>query len=110
IDNIPNSKIAVVAFGTEVKEVFSFNDKNNFTSKEAYKKAIKDSYNSITGMGNTNIEGSWRLADEIFKKEFNNNSNSKKNVIFFSDGYPNVSRNEMFRRGYIARDKGYDDE
>lgn len=29
-------------------------------------------------MGNTNIEGSWRLADEIFKKEFNNNSNSKK--------------------------------
>ncbi len=110
IDNIPNSKIAVVAFGTEVKEVFSFNDKNNFTSKEAYKKAIKDSYNSITGMGNTNIEGSWRLADEIFKKEFNNNSNSKKNIIFFSDGYPNVSRNEMFRRGYIARDKGYDDE
>ncbi|WP_338912615.1 vWA domain-containing protein [Clostridium perfringens] len=110
IDNIPNSKIAVVAFGTEVKEVFSFNDKNNFISKEEYKKAIKDSYNSITGMGNTNIEGSWRLADEIFKKEFNNNSNSKKNVIFFSDGYPNVSRNEMFRRGYIARDKGYDDE
>ena len=50
IDNIPNSKIAVVAFGTEVKEVFSFNDKNNFISKEEYKKAIKDSYNSITGM------------------------------------------------------------
>ncbi|EOU1113486.1 VWA domain-containing protein [Clostridium perfringens] len=110
IDNIPNSKIAVVAFGTEVKEVFSFNDKNNFTSKEAYKKAIKDSYNSITGMGNTNIEGSWRLADEIFKKEFNNNSNSKKNVIFFSDGYPNITSNGSFAMGYIARDKGYSDE
>ncbi|HAT4314905.1 TPA: VWA domain-containing protein [Clostridium perfringens] len=110
IDNIPNSKIAVVAFGTEVKEVFSFNDKNNFTSKEAYKKAIKDSYNSITGMGNTNIEGSWRLADEIFKKELNNNSNSKKNVIFFSDGYPNITSNGSFAMGYIARDKGYSDE
>ncbi|HAT4308177.1 TPA: VWA domain-containing protein [Clostridium perfringens] len=110
IDNIPNSKIAVVAFGTEVKEVFSFNDKNNFTSKEAYKKAIKDSYNSITGMGNTNIEGSWRLADEIFKKELNNNSNSKKKVIFFSDGYPNITSNGSFAMGYIARDKGYSDE
>ncbi|HAT4105153.1 TPA: VWA domain-containing protein [Clostridium perfringens] len=110
IDNIPNSKIAVVAFGTEVKEVFSFNDKNNFTSKESYKKAIKDSYNSITGMGNTNIEGSWRLADEIFKKELNNNSNSKKNVIFFSDGYPNITSNGSFAMGYIARDKGYSDE
>ncbi len=110
IDNIPNSKIAVVAFGTEVKEVFSFNDKNNFISKEAYKKAIKDSYNSITGMGNTNIEGSWRLADEIFKKELNNNSNSKKNVIFFSDGYPNITINGSFAMGYIARDKGYSDE
>lgn len=110
IDNIPNSKIAVVAFGTEVKEVFSFNDKNNFTSKEAYKKAIKDSYNSITGMGNTNIEGSWRLADKIFKKELNNNSNSKKNVIFFSDGYPNITNNGSFAMGYIARDKGYSDE
>ncbi|MCH1961861.1 VWA domain-containing protein [Clostridium perfringens] len=110
IDNIPNSKIAVVVFGTEVKEVFSFNDKNNFTSKEAYKKAIKDSYNSITGMGNTNIEGSWRLADEIFKKELNNNSNSKKNVIFFSDGYPNITSNGSFAMGYIARDKGYSDE
>lgn len=110
IDNIPNSKIAVVAFGTEVKEVFSFNDKNNFISKEEYKKAIKDSYNSITGMGNTNIEGSWRLADEIFKKELNNNSNSKKNVIFFSDGYPNITNNGSFAMGYIARDKGYSDE
>lgn len=110
IDNIPNSKIAVVVFGTEVKEVFSFNDKNNFTSKEAYKKAIKDSYNSITGMGNTNIEGSWRLADKIFKKELNNNSNSKKNVIFFSDGYPNITNNGSFAMGYIARDKGYSDE
>lgn len=110
IDNIPNSKIAVVAFGTEVKEVFSFNDKNNFTSKEAYKKAIKDSYNSITGMGNTNIEGSWRLADKIFKKELNNNSNSKKNIIFFSDGYPNITNNGSFAMGYIARDKGYSDE
>ena len=110
IDNIPNSKIAVVAFGTEVKEVFSFNDKNNFISKEGYKKAIKDSYNSITGMGNTNIEGSWRLADEIFKKELNDNSNSKKNVIFFSDGYPNITNNGSFAMGYIARDKGYSDE
>ncbi|EOU1903728.1 vWA domain-containing protein [Clostridium perfringens] len=110
IDNIPNSKIAVVAFGTEVKEVFSFNDKNNFISKEEYKKAIKDSYNSITGMGNTNIEGSWRLADEIFKKELNDNSNSKKNVIFFSDGYPNITNNGSFAMGYIARDKGYSDE
>lgn len=110
IDNIPNSKIAVVAFGTEVKEVFSFNDKNNFISKEEYKKAIKDSYNSITGMGNTNIEGSWRLADEIFKKELNDNSNSKKNVIFFSDGYPNITNNGRFAMGYIARDKGYSDE
>ena len=110
IDNIPNSKIAVVAFGTEVKEVFSFNDKNNFISKEEYKKAIKDSYNSITGMGNTNIEGSWRLADEIFKKELNNNSTSKKNVIFFSDGYPNITNNGSFAMGYIARDKGYSDE
>lgn len=110
IDNIPNSKIAVVAFGTEVKEVFSFNDKNNFISKEEYKKAIKDSYNSITGMGNTNIEGSWRLADEIFKKELNNNSTSKKNVVFFSDGYPNITNNGSFAMGYIARDKGYSDE
>ena len=108
IDNIPNSKI--VAFGTEVKEVFSFNDKNNFISKEEYKKAIKDSYNSITGMGNTNIEGSWRLADEIFKKELNNNSTSKKNVVFFSDGYPNITNNGSFAMGYIARDKGYSDE
>ena len=110
IDNIPNSKIAVVAFGTEVKEVFSFNDKNNFISKEEYKKAIKDSYNSITGMGNTNIEGSWRLADEIFKKELNNNSTSKKNVVFFSVGYPNITNNGSFAMGYIARDKGYSDE
>ncbi|WP_075841345.1 vWA domain-containing protein [Clostridium perfringens] len=110
IDNIPNSKIAVVAFGTEVKEVFSFNDKNNFISKEEYKKAIKDSYNSITGMGNTNIEGYWRLADEIFKKELNNNSTSKKNVVFFSDGYPNITNNGSFAMGYIARDKGYSDE
>ena len=110
IDNIPNSQIAVVAFGTEVKEVFSFNDKNNFISKEEYKKAIKDSYNSITGMGNTNIEGSWRLADEIFKKELNNNSTSKKNVVFFSDGYPNITNNGSFAMGYIARDKGYSDE
>ncbi|EGT4138160.1 VWA domain-containing protein [Clostridium perfringens] len=110
IDNIPNSKIAVVAFGTEVKEVFSFNDKNKFISKEEYKKAIKDSYNSITGMGNTNIEGSWRLADEIFKKELNNNSTSKKNVVFFSDGYPNITNNGSFAMGYIARDKGYSDE
>ncbi|MCX0377085.1 vWA domain-containing protein [Clostridium perfringens] len=110
IDNIPNSRIAVIAFGTEVEEVFSFNDKNKFTSKEEYKKAIKKSYNNIEGMGNTNIEGTWRRADEIFKNELNNNSNSKKDVIFFSDGYPNVSRDEMFARGYIARDRWDDDE
>lgn len=109
IDNIPNSRIAVVAFGTEVEEVFSFSNKNNFTSKEEYKNAIKDSYYYITGRGNTNIEGTWRVADEIFKNELNNNSNSKKDVIFFSDGYPNVSRDEMFARGYIARDR-WDDE
>lgn len=110
IDNIPNSRIAVIAFGTEVEEVFSFNNKNKFTSKEEYKKAIKKSYNNIEGMGNTNIEGTWRRADEIFKNELNNNSNSKKDVIFFSDGYPNVSRDEMFARGYIARDRWDDDE
>ncbi len=67
IDNIPNSRIAVVAFGTEVEEVFSFNNKNKFTSKEEYKNAIKDSYYYITRKGNTNIEGTWRVADEIFK-------------------------------------------
>lgn len=110
IDNIPNSRIAVIAFGTEVEEVFSFNNKNKFTSKEEYKKAIKKSYNNIEGRGNTNIEGTWRRADEIFKNELNNNSNSKKDVIFFSDGYPNVSRDEMFARGYIARDRWDDDE
>ncbi|MDU5413666.1 MAG: VWA domain-containing protein, partial [Clostridium perfringens] len=66
--------------------------------------------NNIEGMGNTNIEGTWRRADEIFKNELNNNSNSKKDVIFFSDGYPNVSRDEMFARGYIARDRWDDDE
>ncbi|EOU2090783.1 VWA domain-containing protein [Clostridium perfringens] len=110
IDNIPNSRIAVIAFGTEVEEVFSFNNKNKFTSKEEYKKAIKKSYNNIEGRGNTNIEGTWRRADEIFKNELNNNSNSKKDVIFFSDGYPNVSRDEMFARGYIARDRWNDDE
>ena len=110
IDNIPDSRIAVVAFGTEVEEVFSFNNKNKFTSKEEYKKAIKKSYNNIEGRGNTNIEGTWRRADEIFKNELNNNSNSKKDVIFFSDGYPNVSRDEMFARGYIARDRWDDDE
>lgn len=109
IDNIPNSKIAVVAFGTDTKEVFSFNDKSKYSSKEEYKSAIKKSYNYITGMGNTNIEGAWRMADEIFKNELKN-VNYKKNVVFFSDGYPNVSRNEMFRRGYIARDKWYNDE
>ncbi|MDK0719078.1 VWA domain-containing protein [Clostridium perfringens] len=110
IDNIPDSRIAVVAFGTYSEEVFSFNDKNNFTSKEEYKKAIKKSYNNIEGMGNTNIESSWRLADEIFNNELNNNSNSKKDVIFFSDGYPNVSRDEMFARGYIASDRWNEDE
>lgn len=110
IDNIPDSRIAVIAFGTEVEEVFSFNNKNKFTSKEEYKKAIKKSYNNIEGRGNTNIEGTWRRADEIFKNELNNNSNSKKDVIFFSDGYPNVSRDEMFARGYIARDRWDDDE
>lgn len=104
IDNIPDSRIAVVAFGTYSEEVFSFNDKNNFTSKEEYKKAIKKSYNNIEGMGNTNIESSWRLADEIFNNELNNNSNSKKDVIFFSDGYPNISVDYLYSIGYLSVD------
>ncbi|EOU1700836.1 VWA domain-containing protein [Clostridium perfringens] len=107
IDNIPNSRIAVVAFGTEVEEVFSFSNKNNFTSKEEYKKAIKKSYNNIEGMGNTNIESSWRLADEIFKNELNNNSNSKKDVIFFSDGYPNESMNMLLESKYLEGGREY---
>ncbi|HHQ4157072.1 TPA: vWA domain-containing protein [Clostridium perfringens] len=107
IDNIPNSRIAVVAFGTYSEEVFSFNDKNNFTSKEEYKKAIKKSYNNIEGMGNTNIESSWRLADEIFKNELNNNSNSKKDVIFFSDGYPNESMNMLLESKYLEGGREY---
>lgn len=104
IDNIPNSRIAVVAFGTEVEEVFSFNNKNKFTSKEEYKNAIKDSYYYITRKGNTNIEGTWRVADEIFKNELNNNSNSKKDVIFFSDGYPNISVDYLYSIGYLSVD------
>lgn len=104
IDNIPDSRIAVVAFGTYSEEVFSFNNKNNFTSKEEYKKAIKKSYNNIEGRGNTNIESSWRLADEIFKNELNNNSNSKKDVIFFSDGYPNISVDYLYSIGYLSVD------
>ena len=107
IDNIPNFRIAVVAFGTYSEEVFSFNDKNNFTSKEEYKKAIKKSYNNIEGMGNTNIESSWRLADEIFKNELNNNSNSKKDVIFFSDGYPNESMNMLLESKYLEGGREY---
>ena len=107
IDNIPDSRIAVVAFGTEVEEVFSFNNKNKFTSKEEYKKAIKKSYNNIEGMGNTNIESSWRLADEIFKNELNNNSNSKKDVIFFSDGYPNESMNMLLESKYLEGGREY---
>lgn len=107
IDNIPNSRIAVVAFGTYSEEVFSFNDKNNFTSKEEYKKAIKKSYNNIEGMGNTNIEGTWRLADEIFNNELNNNSNSKKDVIFFSDGYPNESMNMLLESKYLEGGREY---
>ncbi|HAT4224201.1 vWA domain-containing protein [Clostridium perfringens] len=107
IDNIPNSRIAVVAFGTYSEEVFSFNDKNNFTSKEEYKKAIKKSYNNIEGMGNTNIESSWRLADDIFKNELNNNSNSKKDVIFFSDGYPNESMNMLLESKYLEGGREY---
>lgn len=107
IDNIPNSRIAVVAFGTEVKEVFSFNNKNKFTSKEEYKKAIKDSYNCIKEMDNTNIEGTWRVADEIFKNELNNNSNSKKDVIFFSDGYPNESMNMLLESKYLEGGREY---
>ncbi|ELC8450338.1 VWA domain-containing protein [Clostridium perfringens] len=107
IDNIPDSRIAVVAFGTYSEEVFSFNDKNNFTSKEEYKKAIKKSYNNIEGMGNTNIEGTWRLADEIFKNELNNNSNSKKDVIFFSDGYPNESMNMLLESKYLEGGREY---
>lgn len=107
IDNIPDSRIAVVAFGTYSEEVFSFNDKNNFTSKEEYKKAIKKSYNNIEGRGNTNIESSWRLADEIFKNELNNNSNSKKDVIFFSDGYPNESMNMLLESKYLEGGRDY---
>lgn len=107
IDNIPDSRIAVVAFGTYSEEVFSFNDKNNFTSKEEYKKAIKKSYNNIEGRGNTNIEGTWRVADEIFKNELNNNSNSKKDVIFFSDGYPNESMNMLLESKYLEGGREY---
>ena len=107
IDNIPDSRIAVVAFGTYSEEVFSFNDKNNFISKEEYKKAIKKSYNNIEGMGNTNIESSWRLADEIFNNELNNNSNSKKDVIFFSDGYPNESMNMLLESKYLEGGREY---
>lgn len=107
IDNIPDSRIAVVAFGTYSEEVFSFNDKNNFTSKEEYKKAIKKSYNNIEVMGNTNIESSWRLADEIFNNELNNNSNSKKDVIFFSDGYPNESMNMLLESKYLEGGREY---
>lgn len=107
IDNIPDSRIVVVAFGTYSEEVFSFNDKNNFTSKEEYKKAIKKSYNNIEGRGNTNIESSWRLADEIFKNELNNNSNSKKDVIFFSDGYPNESMNMLLESKYLEGGREY---
>ncbi|XZH77501.1 vWA domain-containing protein [Clostridium perfringens] len=107
IDNISDSRIAVVAFGTYSEEVFSFNDKNNFTSKEEYKKAIKKSYNNIEGRGNTNIESSWRLADEIFKNELNNNSNSKKDVIFFSDGYPNESMNMLLESKYLEGGREY---
>ena len=107
IDNIPDSRIAVVAFGTYSEEVFSFNNKNNFTSKEEYKKAIKKSYNNIEGRGNTNIESSWRLADEIFNNELNNNSNSKKDVIFFSDGYPNESMNMLLESKYLEGGREY---
>ncbi|STB10934.1 vWA domain-containing protein [Clostridium perfringens] len=107
IDNIPDSRIAVVAFGTYSEEVFSFNDKNNFTSKEEYKKAIKKSYNNIEGRGNTNIESSWRLADEIFNNELKNNFNSKKDVIFFSDGYPNESMNMLLESKYLEGGREY---
>ena len=107
IDNIPDSRIAVVAFGTYSEEVFSFNDKNNFTSKEEYKKAIKKSYNNIEGKENNNIDSSWRLADEIFKNELNNNSNSKKDVIFFSDGYPNESMNMLLESKYLEGGREY---
>lgn len=107
IDNIPNSRIAVIAFGTEVEEVFSFNNKNKFTSKEEYKKAIKKSYNNIEGRGNTNIESSWRLADEIFNNELKNNFNSKKDVIFFSDGYPNESMNMLLESKYLEGGREY---
>lgn len=107
IDNIHDSRIAVVAFGTYSEEVFSFNNKNNFTSKEEYKKAIKKSYNNIEGRGNTNIESSWRLADEIFNNELNNNSNSKKDVIFFSDGYPNESMNMLLESKYLEGGREY---
>ncbi|MDU2828507.1 MAG: VWA domain-containing protein, partial [Clostridium perfringens] len=65
------------------------------------------SYNNIEGRGNTNIESSWRLADEIFNNELNNNSNSKKDVIFFSDGYPNESMNMLLESKYLEGGREY---
>ncbi|TBX08079.1 vWA domain-containing protein [Clostridium perfringens] len=106
IDNIPNSRIAVIAFGTEVEEVFSFNNREKYNSDEAYINAIKNSYKDVYGRYNTNIEGAWRMTDKIFKEELKQ-VNSNKNVIFFTDGCPSVSADDMYATGYRTKDKGW---
>lgn len=106
VHNIPNSRIAVIAFGTEVEEVFSFNNREKYNSDEAYINAIKDSYKDVRGMENTNIEGAWRMTDKIFKEELKQ-VNSNKNVIFFTDGCPSVSADDMYATGYRTKDKGW---
>ncbi|WP_338842537.1 vWA domain-containing protein [Clostridium perfringens] len=106
VHNIPNSRIAVIAFGTEVEEVFSFNNREKYNSDEAYINAIKNSYKDVYGMENTNIEGAWRMTDKIFKEELKQ-VNSNKNVIFFTDGCPSVSADDMYATGYRTKDKGW---
>lgn len=106
IYNIPNSRIAVIAFGTEVEEVFSFNNREKYNSDEAYINAIKNSYKDVYGRYNTNIEGAWRMTDKIFKEELKQ-INSNKNVIFFTDGCPSVSADDMYATGYRTKDKGW---
>ncbi|EGT0000570.1 VWA domain-containing protein [Clostridium perfringens] len=106
IYNIPNSRIAVIAFGTEVEEVFSFNNREKYNSDEAYINAIKNSYKDVYGRYNTNIEGAWRMTDKIFKEELKQ-VNSNKNVIFFTDGCPSVSADDMYATGYRTKDKGW---
>lgn len=106
VHNIPNSRIGVIAFGTEVKEVFSFNNRKKYNSDETYINEIKNSYKDIRGMKNTNIEGAWRMTDKIFKEELKK-VNSNKNVIFFTDGCPSVSADDMYATGYRTKDKGW---